>query len=131
MAGWRFLWAKRVRGFDPAVHCARCLVGPYVQPFGRRMAANQPLVISAQPGAVLYFCGVSLPYRWESNLHLAVEARPGASCEVTAYNGDMLRIEGAAALPFDDSAARARFPGFGPAFLTCRNFQFAAQHFPA
>jgi hypothetical protein len=27
--GWRYFWAKNVRGFDPSVHYARCLIGSY------------------------------------------------------------------------------------------------------
>jgi hypothetical protein len=50
----------------------------------------------------------------------AIETRP---------TGDVIEIDGADYLPFDDAEARRRFPHRGEAFLSCRNFQFGAHHF--
>ena len=127
--GWRYFWGKRVNAFDPNVHCARCLVGSYVKPIGVRMPVNEEIGL---PGFVendiLYVCGVSAPYRWANNLHLAVRVTGDRNDRATmqAYNGDLLVITGAIAIPFDDAAAKADHPHRGKDYLTCRNFQFGA-----
>ena len=130
LSGFKFFWMKRVTGFRSEVHCARCLTGGYVREVGLSMPTNLDVLIPAAPGDVFYLCGVSTPYRHGNNLHLAMVCSPGDQAEVTAYTGEVVTIRDAKALPFDDKAARSRFPGRGADFLTCRNFQFGAHHFP-
>lgn len=125
-SGWRYLWGKTVRGFNPAVHCARCLVGDYLAEVSPSMPANAPIELAFPEGTIVYICGVSTPYRWANNLHLAVRVRAGRQTYAQTYNGDALEIEGAEPVPFDDRRARALYPGRSAAFLTCRNFQFGA-----
>lgn len=128
--GWRYLWMKRVTAFKPDVHCARCLVGSYDQQFGLKMPVNQTIpVAGADAGAILYFCGVSTPYRWERNAHLAVVVTcvAGDMARLELYTGDILEVAGAVALPFTDETARRDYPSRSAAFLTCRNFQFGAE----
>lgn len=130
--GWKYLWAKRVVGFDPRHHCARCLQGEYLLPFGLAMLCGENTVPlpNAQRGDVLYFCGVAAPSNWHHNLHVACIVDPDAPDFVEqAYNGHFLRFRGLRRLPFDESAARTLYPGKTEAFLTCRNFQFGASHF--
>ena len=130
LTGWRHLWMKHVVGFRPEVHCARCLVGPYDWAFGRAMPVNtevQPRKVVS--GAVLYFCGVSLPTRWANNFHLAARPCPGAVLTVELWNGDSITFHGLERVPFDDAAARRLYPDRPSEFLTCRNFQFGAQAF--
>lgn len=127
--GFRYFWLKRVTGFDPKQHCARCLRGSYFEEVSTKLPVNRAIHIEADPGEVLYLCGVSAPYRWERNFHLALIVEHGARVGSTAYTGDVIGIEGADYLPFDDAEARRRFPDRGEAFLSCRNFQFGAHHF--
>lgn len=129
--GLRYLWMKRVTGFNPKVHCAQCLKGHYVAVVGREMATNRTLKFQAWPGDIFYLCGVSSPYKWENNFHLAFKATDSMDdrCHVFSHTGDKFEIEGAIELPFDDTEARERFPNLSEPFLTCRNFQFAAQYF--
>ncbi|HYA71771.1 MAG TPA: hypothetical protein VEF36_01305 [Roseiarcus sp.] len=129
VAGWRYLWAKRVTGFRPGCHCAGCLAGAYEERFGRAAPVNQMVALdSYERGAIIYFCGVSTPYRWSNNLHLPVRITGDAEdlARAKCYNGDELTIAGAEEIPFTDEAARLAYPARGPAFLTCRNFQFGA-----
>lgn len=127
--GFRYFWLKRVTGFDPAVHCARCLKGHYVSEVGTAMPVNAPIHIEADPGDVLYLCGVSAPYVWARNFHLALRVEHGAAVRTGCYTGDVLSILGADFIAFDDTEARRRFPHLSEAYLTCRNFQFGAHHF--
>lgn len=129
LTGFRYFWMKRVHGFDPSQHCARCLKGHYVAQVGSSMAANVPIQIEADHGDVLYLCGVSAPYVWTRNFHLALVVEFGARVRTTAYTGDVIEIDGCDLIHFDDAEARRRFPDKGEAFLSCRNFQFGAHHF--
>lgn len=129
VAGFRHLWMKTVTRFDPANHCARCLVGAYEKSFGTRMAVNEAISAAYPAGTVLYLCGVSAPYRWEKNFHLAARVVPGKTIFAPLYNGDVLDIEGLEEIPFDDQAAREQHSSLGEAFLSCRNFQFGVHHF--
>jgi hypothetical protein len=125
--GWRYLWAKHAVGFAPSVHCARCLKGDYLNQFGKDMGVNVLTPIDLPAGELVYFCGVATPYVWANNLHLAVRVKPGASAVISAYNGDVIEVDGAEQVHFDDKEARRLFPERAEEFLTCRNFQFAAQ----
>ncbi len=129
LEGFKYFWMKRVTGFNPEVHCARCLRGDYENIVGSRMAANAPQRLNAAPGEVFYLCGVSTPYRWEKNAHLAFLAERNSTATLDLYTGDRVIITNARAIPFTDEAARYQYPDKGAAYLTCRNFQFGAQHF--
>jgi hypothetical protein len=125
--GFRHFWAKHVRGFDGGKHCARCLVGSYE----KLISASMPLGVWADinlAGDVLYICGVSNPYRWEKNFHLAVK-NGGNRVTETLYNGVAVTVDGAEKVVFDDAAARELYPRRGAEFLTCRNFQFGAHYY--
>jgi hypothetical protein len=124
--GFRYLWLKTVEGFNPKVHCARCLTGTYSKLFSPRMLVNQTITEDYPEGMLLYFCGVSSPYRWNNNLHLAGKVTPGAVAEVEAYNGDKLIVTGLDAIAINSEPAAALYPTLGKEFLTCRNFQFGA-----
>lgn len=125
-ASWRYLWAKHVTGFDSAHHCAKCLKGHYETRFGLTAPVGSRIALTGyKHGDLIYFCGVSKPYVWESNLHLAVRVQEGARAGVVAINGDRIHIDGAKLVLFDDAAALDAFPAKGKDFLTCRNFQFA------
>lgn len=127
--GFRYFWLKRVNGFDPRQHCARCLTGSYFPDVGTMLPVNQAVHIEADPGEVLYLCGVSAPYRWERNFHMALRVEYGAAVRSTLYTGDVVEIAGADHIAFDDTEARRRFPHLSEAYLSCRNFQFGAHHF--
>lgn len=133
VTGFRYFWAKNVKGFNPEVHCARCLVGRYEKKIGTKMPVNVPVVLEHDAGDLVYFCGVAYPYRWDRNMHLAVRVTgdPADTAKVDLWTGGTFEVAGARAFPFDAQAAQDRFDGLGRAFLTCRNFQFGAQVFAA
>jgi hypothetical protein len=129
LSGFRYFWLKTVRSFNPSVHCARCLVGDYHAQVKPDLVSGQEITLDYVEGTVLYLCGVSTPYRWANNLHLPMQVDAGVSFFLDAYTGDRVVMKGARFLPFDERAARQRFPHLGSHFLTCRNFQFGAHHF--
>lgn len=127
LTGWRYFWAKTVVGFNPAVHCAQCLVGAYLKQVGKQMAVNQNVPFDLKPGELVYFCGVSNPYVWKNNLHLAVVGKLGAVATAKAYNGDELVVTGAEPIKILPDEAVSTYATRGKEFLTCRNYQFGAQ----
>jgi len=131
LKGWRYLWCKTVRGFNPGIHCARCLVGEYDNAFGRNAPVNKTVALTHEQGTILYFCGVANPYKWDNNAHLAGRVKAGAVSRLALYNGDVLIVDGLEAIPIAAKPAEALFPQKDASFLTCRNFQFGAQVFMA
>lgn len=128
--GFKYLWLKRVTGFDHTKHCARCLIGDYSKTFGTDMGVNTQYGLDYAAGDVLYFCGVSAPFVYRANLHFAGKVNPAAGEVRTAlYTGDVLVTDGIERIPFSGLNAQWHFPKYPQAFLTCRNFQFGAQHF--
>lgn len=135
LRGFRFFWAKKVRGFSRGSHCARCLIGSYEKTVANDMVtgADLPLTQDYEDGAILYICGVSSPYRHELNAHLAlrIDRTAHEPVSIEMLGGQTLTVRGATRIDFDGQAAAKLFPERGSNFLTCRNFQFAAQHFAA
>lgn len=126
---FKYFWMKSVSGFNPAQHCARCLVGPYVEQVGLGMPLDQDVMIDAAEGDVFYLCGVSMPFRRDNNLHFALRANESAAAQIDLYSGGCVNAVGFERIAFTDAVARAQYAGKAAAFLTCRNFQFGAQEF--
>jgi len=90
------------------------------------MLTNTMISLTAADGDVLYLCGVSNPYRWNCNLHIAVRVKRGSIANVPTHTGDVITLVDCEKINFDDTAAARLFPDLGRSFLTCRNFQFGA-----
>jgi hypothetical protein len=123
----RFLWLKYVTGFDPRVHCARCLVGKYSKlfPFSRSYVEPQviegALVEHASPW--IYLCGVTK--KWEWNIHIAGQYEPGSH---VSYEDERIRVE---IVDFKQTPIDAsKSPDATREFATCRNWQFGWMAFP-
>jgi len=121
-ASFRYLWLKHVIGVDLTQHCARCLKGTYVENISPRNSQHPEIELK---NGVYYLCGVSLPYVWEKNFHLAFHYKEGAHIEYE-NNGISVVIENAERLPIsekfiDQTAPHAK----NKQFYTCRNWQFA------
>lgn len=125
--GFRYLWLKEVKAFNPEFHCAMSLVGSYNKSFSPKMPANTEIEADYPEGALLYFCGVTTPYKWNDNFHLAGSVKSGESLSITTHLGDELIVKGLELIYFDDKAARRNHPNLSAKFLTCRNFQFGSQ----
>ena len=123
-ASWKYFWGKYVTGVDLSVHCARCLLGEYESAFGAGTKRLHNLQLKPK-SKVFYMCGVSSPFVWEKNFHLAVMESKGGVVEVER-NGVRVKIVDAKELPIVFNADectdyRKRFPRYA----TCRNWQFA------
>jgi hypothetical protein len=132
LRGWRYLWLKTVKGFNPNFHCARCLVGKFDERFGLKAPINEDVNLSGYPeGLLLYFCGVAQPSNWANNAHLSGKVKKGAVSRIELYTRDVLDVHGLESISIDKAAAQEQFPKLGAEYLTCRNFQFGAKMFPA
>ena len=121
-APFRYLWLKRVIGVDLSVHCARCLVGKYTDNISPRNPHTTDIQLD---DGIYYLCGVSMPYNWAKNFHLAFEYSEGSRIEY-ANNGISVVIENARALPISESYIDQSDPNaWKKEFRTCRNWQFA------
>lgn len=132
-APFRYLWLKYVRGVDLNVHCADCLVGDYSERIGPTLGLEaENLSLDEYPGEIFYLCGVSKPYNWENNLHLACRRVPGEEL-LFEEHGVSLVMKNAQRINFEAFDARNKSPSPNrtrPEFNTCRNWIFAnhAQH---
>lgn len=126
LSGFRYFWMKNVRAFDDSKHCARCLVGSYSKAVSNRMKLNDPVTEDYPLGEIVYICGVSQPFNWENNFHMALKVTAGATAELPMFNGQTVIVEDAELIPFDSSVSDELYAGKSAAFLTCRNFQFGA-----
>lgn len=122
-APFSYLWLKYVSGVNLRVHCARCLLGEYDPRISARVKElhEQPL----RPSPYYYLCGVSKPYVWSRNFHLAFREKEGSLLSVSRQ-GIQVEIENAEEIGFsqadiDPSDPHAR----SKAYFTCRNWQFA------
>lgn len=125
---WRFLWVKYVTGFNPAVHCARCLRGAYSRHFRYPDGYYLPELVKTatldeQPAPWIYVCGVTPRYRW--NLHIAGRAAPG---QRASYRDERIAVE---LSDFEQVPIDPRHtPTASKPFETCRNWQFGWMAFP-
>lgn len=131
LKGFRYFWGKHVTGFNPNVHCARCLKGTFDKNVGLSMPMNQDIDVPLSDGEVFYICGVATPYKWDNNGHLAVKGKIGATAQLHLYNGDTVEVKDAEQIPFDDKVALSLYGDKTKEFTTCRNFQFGASYFMA
>jgi hypothetical protein len=130
LTGFQYFWLMDVKGFDPSTHCLKCLVGTRIDAVKHSFPTNKPLTLAPlAPGRIYYLCGVSENYAWANNFHLAF-VDGDWDVEAHMWNGAKVLLEGIRPIHFDGKAAKRDYPNAGKKFLTCRNFQFAAQHFP-
>lgn len=141
--GYRFMWIRSVKGFNPQVHCAKCFKGNYINinPISPKMPYetnkdyhieldNKPLLTSVLlDGKVLhYFCIVSQPYKWEENIHAGFIFKQGSKVE-RDFKGQHITLTNAKEVYFDDSVVQKKYNHLGKEFTTCRNFQFGAYYY--
>ncbi len=135
VAGWRFLWAVEVWGFDHTQHCLATFAK-----HSRRIVEVKPgmtadkaveVTLSARPPdprpSYLYICGVALVGGYRNNLHLAVKPRAHGFAHVTTYTGDVLTVVGGDAMPIPPLPHL--YEGMSSEFTTCRNYQWAVATF--
>ncbi|MER9652475.1 hypothetical protein NKJ26_03020 [Mesorhizobium sp. M0152] len=125
-----YLWMKKVTGFDPRYHCAKCLKGEYENDFGLRVPTNTWRTLKGyQESDIVYVCAVSRPYNWHRNRHLVVRVKAGSHAGLDLWTGDRVLLDNAEIIRFTGQVAAERYADKGEDFTTCRNFQFGAQFF--
>jgi len=132
LTGYRFFWAMTVVGFNDNEHCQKCFVGQRLSVIrATTVPMNETIELMVQEGTVVYFCGVSESHVWAKNFHLAVRVTGDKNDRIVSsmVNGQTITIRGAGKIDFDERAAQQLYPEKSRKFLTCRNFQFAAQMF--
>lgn len=119
---WMYLWLKAIKGFNLDNHCARALTGPY------EPRDNMAAGVELKDSKVYYLCGVSKPYRWDENFHLAFQHKPGHILHINEKGLEVV-IRDAEQIIFPAlSKGEATHPkGDQREFYTCRNWQFAYQ----
>ena len=127
-APFRYVWLKYVAGVDLEVHCARCLLGLYDSRIGPRAAGDFDL--NQSDAQTLYLCGVSSPYRWSANVHVAWQVAEGEGFAFEE-NGISGRVENGRRLVIPRPVPRrALTHGEQRPYFTCRNWQFAVRYGP-
>lgn len=119
---FRYLWLKSVKGVNLDEHCAKCILGEYSGAISTKGREFHDIQLS---GDMYYLCGVSQPYKWENNFHLAFRYKKG---EAIAYdsNGISVVILNAERIVFSEADIDLHHPNASKrAYSTCRNWQFA------
>lgn len=117
-----YIWLKNVQGINLRNHCAKCLVGHYSKDVNKYTKHIKDLHLH---DGVWYLCGVSIPYNWNNNFHLAFEYCKGSSIEYS-NNGISVLIRNAKRLPISEKYIDHNDPNSNrKEFYTCRNWQFA------
>lgn len=123
-----YLWLKYVTGFDLSHHCAKCLLGEYSDAFhfGEKNHDVINYQLDEHPARYYYICGVTKPYNWKRNLHLAFEYAEG---EYVEYKDDYtyILIENAKKIPIIPLYPYMTEHGADRSYNTCRNWRFAYQ----
>lgn len=126
---FRFLWLKYVAGFDLSVHCARCLVGTYSSHFSKHGKVKRLVGarLNEAPAQFYYLCGVTEPYRWKDNLHVAFRYKPGSVLQYDDGKTGIV-IEDAERIEIRKLPDYHLEPhGYDRNYHTCRNWRFAYQ----
>lgn len=124
---FRYLWLKYVTGFDLKVHCARCLTGKYSTHFGPDVKRAVGIRLNEAPARYFYLCGVTQPYRWKDNLHVAFRYKEGSVLQyddgktgIVIENAERIDIEALPDYSLEPHGAEREYH-------TCRNWRFAYQ----
>lgn len=127
-APFRYLWLKYVRGIDLNIHCAGCLQGDYSELVSPTPSLERDhLILDEYQGEIFYLCGVSKPYNWDRNFHLAFRLYPGEGFTFEEH-GVSLTVSNAQKIDFEAFDVRNKSTNPNrtkPVFNTCRIWRFA------
>lgn len=122
---FKYLWLKYINGIDLTNHCAKCLLGTYSKKISNTTTEATELILDESEAVVYYLCGVSTPYNWHKNFHLAFKEKAGSSVKFN-HNGVEIELENAERILFSQEDVNPTDPNANKAvFATCRNWQFA------
>lgn len=121
-ASFKYLWLKSVAGVDLSNHCAKCLIGKYDSRVNSTVKEAADILLNEE---VYYLCGVSQPFVYEKNFHLAFKRSQGSTLKIER-NGVYVVIENAVEIPFTADDIDYSLPQSRKReYYTCRNWQFA------
>jgi hypothetical protein len=119
-----YLWLKYVVGYNLDVHCAKCLIGKYSKAISSSIKVVEALQLTEHYAKAYYLCGVSKPYKYNKNFHLAFKFKEGSNIEVNS-NGIKIYIKNAEQITITKLDNYNHLNGNDSKFNTCRNWQFA------
>ena len=125
-ANFKYLWLKYVDDYDLNNHCAKSLIGNYSNKIINKRISNTNLVLNEFNSRVYYLCGVSLPFNYDKNFHLAFKFIMGSKISIKE-NGIEIIIENAERIVIEKKYIYKHENGNKKQFNTCRNWQFAYQ----
>lgn len=128
-ANFRYIWLKYVNDVDLNQHCAKCLIGPYSTKIQHTTRYETNIHLDEAEPKYYYLCGVSRPYKWLNNFHLAFRYKKGFAIEAEG-NGILIIIKDAEEIKFSSEDINPSDPNYkNKLFFTCRNWQFAHKVF--
>lgn len=122
---WLYLWGKYVTGINLEVHCAKSLKGNYSKKIVKNKSTRENIKLDEYNSNIFYLCGVSKPYKWNENFHLALRYKPGNNITIER-NGLYLEIENAEEIPIVFDIDKCNHENkYKEEYSSCRNWQFA------
>ena len=122
---FKYLWLKGVNDVDLTNHCARSLIGKYSEVVRNNLLDLYDTAIDVPKSKAYYLCGVTQPFRYKDNFHLAFKEVEGAILKVER-NGISIEIENAEEITFSMDDIDWQLPQSElKQYSTCRNWQFA------
>lgn len=122
---FQYLWLKYVNDTNLKVHCARCLIGKYDNRINPNITLIEDMPLNQSESKYYYLCGVSKPYNWNNNFHLAFKKKIGS---ILTYqnNGISIILENAERIMFDETDIDLNDENSKKyEYYSCRNWQFA------
>ena len=125
-SNFKYLWLKYVNGYDLDNHCARSLVGSYSKKINNKIANEKDILLNEHNSKTYYLCGVSLPFNYDNNFHLAFKYSKGNNIIINE-NGVDIKIIDAERIIIKKQDIYNHEKGYNRQFSSCRNWQFAYQ----
>ena len=130
--GFRFFWAYYVTGFNQSQHCQPCFKGTLSKQINTSTTRSGALYVMNERRSFpyLYVCGVGIGPKnllSEKNFHLPLKPEPGVRAVHQTYNGYVVTVENATAMPIPD--LEDGWKGLDRETTRCKNFRFAVAQF--
>jgi hypothetical protein len=124
--GFKYVWLRYVRAFDPDVHCQKSLKGRNDPRFINKMPIGKSFELE-DPASYrhIYLCADALIH--DAGLHFALLPEEGASAQVITYNGIEIKASNARQLAIP--SLPDGFAGREHAFTSCCNWQFGVAYY--
>lgn len=116
-SNWQYFWTKTIKGVDLENHCANTFIGKYLN--GDNIYTEEKNV---------YICGVSKPFNYNKNLHVALKENIGHT-ETINEKGVTITIYDAIRVGIKPLNAGESFNSNRnkKSFYSCRNWQYGNQ----